>query len=267
MKYLSLSLLACAFTFLTACGGGGGSSSSGSSNENTLAISDENATEVAFLVTSNNLATEGTRSTTADTGIASAQRQLATLGSERSALETSSFSETYDCVVSGTSSLNLTVNSNSSSTASFSGSLGLNNCVDNDGYKLNGSLSMSGALTDSGNSGEATIRGNMTLTELATSKTLSFADLRFDVEYAGDLTTYTESYYASGSLVDGGSYTVTTLVPVEAYDGSEPYIGTIKVTGAEGTTLLIEFDSSASGVNLTANGEDLGFFSYADIAE
>ncbi|WP_020409905.1 hypothetical protein [Hahella ganghwensis] len=265
MKSLNIMMACFMVASLTACGGGGGGGkSSGSSQNNTLVITAENATEVAHLVTASDIATEGSRTTASDDTSDSQIRSLPSSNQIRNSLETLTGSDTSDCHFGGSSTYTYRATSNSGSSGSLTGQIKLNNCNDDGDYSLNGNLALAGQFSDSGDTGNIDITGSMTLTELTTSKSLTMSGMLIELFYTGDLTEYSESYYASGALI-GGSYTVKTTEVIRVYDYNNPTSGTVVVSGADGTSLVIEFDSSGFGVYLTINGGDSEFYAYDEL--
>ncbi|OZG74691.1 hypothetical protein BTA51_06835 [Hahella sp. CCB-MM4] len=243
---------------LTACGGGGGGSSD-SSRENTLVITSSNATEVANQVTSSELPIDNLRTTSSTSTLNTQLRTLASDSQERSSLAT----ENFACSNSGSGTV--TYNASGASSGTVSGQVTLNNCSDDGEYTLDGSLSVSGTYSESGESADLDITGTLTMTELATSKYLKLSSMHFDLSYAGTSMQYSQSYYASGTAIDG-SFSVETTEAIQIDGGTFPTSGKVVVHGAEGSSLVIEFDSSGSGVYLSVNGGAAEFYTYEALA-
>ncbi|WP_148212657.1 hypothetical protein [Hahella chejuensis] len=272
IQTLACSLLTLSVS-LVGCGGGGGGGSSSSQPANTLVINDENAPAVAAIVVASDF-TGGIESGFDDAAEVSAipeqKKYFEALEAGRSANATERFNETIACDASGALNLDITGTSNDGGdTVKFSGKFGFNNCSDDGDFFINGVLSTSGNLYGGGERGNVNMGGSVSLREASSSKDVSIGglSLKMDLEY-GEYS-YTQSYYVTGSLVEGNTFSVTTSEKVTGILGSAPTDGVLKVSGAEGTSMTIEFDSGGAGVwvNVDSDGDGVGegakYYTYA----
>ncbi|AZZ94098.1 hypothetical protein EUZ85_26625 [Hahella sp. KA22] len=268
IQTLACSLLTLSVS-LVGCGGGGGGGSSSNQPANTLVINEDNAPAVAAIVVASDFTggiESGFDGAAAVSAIPEQKKYFEALEAGRSANATERFNETFACDVSGTLNLDITGSSNDGGdTVNFSGKFGFNNCSNDGDFFINGVLSTSGNLYGGGDRGNVNMGGSVSLREASSSKSVTIGglSLKMDLEY--DEYSYTQSYYVTGSLVEGNTFSVMTSRKVTGYIGAAPTDGVLTVNGAEGSSMTIEFDSGGAGVWVNENDHGRSYYSYEDL--
>lgn len=161
--------------------------------------------------------------------------------------------ETFDCWVSGQIIISI-----SGSATSGSITMDFNNCNDGLGDIVDGVITFSGSIDGAFELETATFTGNLSVTDIATQVTIELIGMNFrDTFYVagvnvGDYTSYAN--YAISGIPFIGGYLFETLTTIEgtstydsfwnAYIPDFPTAGQVRISGSNGTKLLITFNSN-----------------------
>ncbi|AZZ93547.1 hypothetical protein EUZ85_23610 [Hahella sp. KA22] len=251
----SATLLASSVLLLSACGGGGGGEkgndpirfsnpNSDSSTTNSLAITEDNAVQLANLVV-----------------------KLENITFYSGDEEGDGESDTESCPRSGsvTSSVKSTPNSTTGKN-DITAKLTPKNCSIDGKLAINGAIEMKGEyyqkLLD------MHLSGQLSLNLIGTSQQLAVTSINILATDNSLNTSASFNMTLSGSMLSNTSVKVQSTTNVETIeDANHPYKGVFQITGDKNTVLTLKYDSSGAGVYLGVNGNPSYFMTWKQLED